>query len=45
MFYTDKCHLVRTTNIAKFNYNEIPYAYTTFFWKILKPEIIDANKI
>ena len=30
MFYTDKCHLVRTTNIAKFNYNEIPYANTTF---------------
>ena len=30
MFYTDKCHLVRTTNIAKFNYNEIPCAYTTF---------------
>ena len=27
MFYT---HLVRTTNIAKFNYNEIPYANTTF---------------
>lgn len=33
MFYTDKCHLVRTTNIAKFNYNEIPYAYTTSFGK------------
>ena len=33
MFYTDKCHLVRTTNIAKFNYNEITYAYTTSFGK------------
>ena len=33
MFYTDKCCLVRTTNIAKFNYNEIPYAYTTSFGK------------
>ena len=41
MFYTDKCHLVRTINIAKFNYNEIPCAYTTFehgfFWKIRQP--------
>lgn len=33
MFYTDKCCLVRTTNIAKFNYNEIPYAHTTSFGK------------
>lgn len=51
MFYTDKCHLVRTTNIAKFNrttksLTPILLLNMDFLnWKILKPEIINRIKI
>ena len=52
MFYTDKCHLVRTTNIAKFNRTTkslTPILLLNLMdfsnWKILKPEIINRIKI